>query len=52
MPSASQILSSVIMTAVGVAIIFRVDMLRGVVTGIQATELGKAAPAGARALYM
>lgn len=52
MPKFGEILSSVIMTAVGVAVIFRVDMLRSLVTGIQATAVGGAAPAANKALYI
>jgi len=52
MPSAGAILSSVIMTAVGVAVIFRVDMLRSLVTGIQVAGADGKPPANARALYM
>ena len=52
MPSASAILSSVIMTAVGVALIFRVDMLRGLVTGIQTAGPDGKAPVNGKALYM
>jgi hypothetical protein len=52
MPSVSVIVSSVLMTAVGVAVIFRIDMLRGLVTGIQTAGADGKPPANARALYM
>lgn len=52
MPSVSVVLSSVIMTALGVAVIFRIDMLRGLVTGIQTADSTGKAPANTRALYM
>lgn len=52
MPSFGQILSSVVMTGIGMAVIFRVDFLRSAVTGLQVQEAGKSAPAGARMLYM
>ncbi len=53
MPSASQIISSVIMTAVGVAVIFRIDALRGIVTGLSvAAKPGDAVPGTGRVLYM
>ncbi len=52
MPSASVILSSVIMTSLGVALIFRVEMLRSLVTGIQTADATGKPPANARALYM
>lgn len=52
MPSIGAIISSLLVTAVGVAFIFRIDMVRGVVTGISAVEAGKAQPTGARLLYM
>lgn len=52
MPSLSQAVSTFVMVAAATAVIFRVDMIRGVVTGLNITEAGKAAPATARILYM
>lgn len=51
MPKLGEVVSSVIMTAIGVAVIFRVDMLRGLVTGIQTSATG-AAPATGKVLYI
>ncbi len=52
MPKLGEVLSSVIMTAVGVAVIFRVDMIRGLVTGIQTAPKGATVPATGAVLYM
>ncbi len=52
MPSIGAIVSSLIVTSLGVAIIFRVDFIRGAVTGIQVAGATGAPPAGGKALYM
>jgi hypothetical protein len=46
------ILSSLVVTAVGVAFIFRVDMVRSLVTGIQTAPKGGATPAAGSVLYI
>lgn len=46
------ILSSVLVTSLGVALIFRVDFLRSLVTGIQVAKPGAAAPTTGSILYM
>ena len=53
MPSAREILSSVVMTAVGVAIIFRVDFLREIVSGLKADPAAVgSAPGTKRTVYI
>lgn len=52
MPSVSGVVSSLIVTSLGVALIFRVDFIRGIVTGIQTADSKGAAPVGGRALYL
>lgn len=53
MPSAKELLSSVVMTAVGVAVIMRIDFLREIVTGLKAEVLQSgAAPGTKRAIYI
>lgn len=53
MPSARELLSSVVMTAIGVAVIFRLDFLRDIVTGIKVDALPAGAAAGTkRTLYV
>lgn len=46
-----QLVSSLIVTAIGVAVIFRIDMVRSLVTGIQSAKPGSL-PATASQLYM
>lgn len=52
MPSIGGIVSSVIVTSIGVAIIFRIAPLRSLVTGIQTAGPDGKTPANASALYM
>lgn len=52
MPSIGGIISSLIVTSLGVAVIFRVAPLRSLVTGIQTAGADGKPPANASALYM
>lgn len=52
MPSIREFVSAVIMAGVTTAIIFRVDFLRELTTGISTADKSGAAPAGKKALYM
>lgn len=51
MPKIGEVVSSLIVTAIGVAFIFRIDMVRSLVTGIQTAKAG-AVPATGATLYM
>ncbi len=52
MPKLGEAVSTLLVSAVCVAIIFRVDMIRGLVTGIQAAKPGSSAPAAGATLYI
>lgn len=52
MPSLGALASSLLVTAFGVAVIFRIDAVRGIVTGITVAGPDGKPPAGGRALYM
>ena len=51
MPSASNLVSHLLVTSIFVAVIFRVHALRGIVTGIQSAP-ATGIPSGGTALYI